>query len=60
MLALYMNSFPTFFYPLTVNYMGLGDKEVLPMALLSLGQSYGLMTHGPDHAGHLSYLRPGE
>ena len=55
-----MNSFPTFFYPLTVNYMGLGDKEVLPMALLSLGQSYGLMTHGPDHAGHLSYLRPGE
>ena len=50
-LNLFMNSFSDFFYPLTVNYMGLGDKELLPFALVSTGSTYGLVPHGPDHVG---------
>ena len=59
MLALYMNSFPKFFYPLSVNYMGWGDKEILAFAILSLGEDYGIVEDGPDHVGVLSYMRPG-
>ena len=60
MLSLYMNSFPKFFYPLTVNYMGFGDKEVLPLAILHFGQKYGLIEEGPDFVGHVGNYRPGE
>ena len=50
-LNLFMNSFSGFFYPLTVNYMGLGDKELLPFAIASAGGAYALVRHGPDHVG---------
>ena len=50
-LNLFMNSFSDFFYPLSVNYMGLGDKELLPFAIASNGDKYGLVPHGPDHVG---------
>lgn len=50
-LALFMNSHSEFFYPLTINYMGLGDKEIFSTALLHLGLPYGLVPHGPDHVG---------
>ncbi len=49
MLATYMNSFPNFYYPLTVNYMGWGDKEVLPMAILAMGQQYHLIKVRQGH-----------
>ena len=58
MLALYMNSFPSLFYPLTVNYMGMGDKETLPMAILHHGMTYGLIKEGPDSVGHASNDKP--
>mmetsp|Transcript_13429 Transcript_13429/g.56382 ORF Transcript_13429/g.56382 Transcript_13429/m.56382 type:complete len:253 (-) Transcript_13429:324-1082(-) len=51
LLACYMNSFPNLFYPLTVNYMGLGEKELLPVASIYFGLKYGLIRHGPDHVG---------
>ena len=50
-LNLFMNSHNKFFYPLTVSYMGLGDKELLPFAIASLEGTYGLVPHGPDHVG---------
>ena len=50
-LALFMNAHSEFFYPLTINYMGLGDKEIFSTALLHLGLPYGLVPHGPDHVG---------
>ena len=59
MLALYMNSHPDFFYPLSVNYMGIGDKEIIPMAILALDKEYGIVEDGPDHVGMLTYLRAG-
>ena len=59
MLALYMNSFPKFFYPLSVNYMGWGDKEILAFAILSLGEDYGIVEDGPDHVGIPDPLKPG-
>ena len=45
-LALFMNAHSEFFYPLTINYMGLGDKEIFSTALLHLGMPYGLVPHG--------------
>ena len=51
MLACYMNSFPSLFYPMSVNYMGLGDKEIFPLAAKYLGMNYGLVDEGPDHVG---------
>lgn len=33
--------------------MGLGDKELLPFAIASQGDKYGLIPHGPDHIGVL-------
>ncbi|QDZ22698.1 alpha-mannosyltransferase [Chloropicon primus] len=59
MFGLYMNSFPKFFYPLTVNYMGYGDKETLPIAFLHVGLRYGIVDEGPDLVGHLSNFRSG-
>ena len=50
-LALFMNAHSEVFYPLTVNYMGLGDKEIVAAAFLHLGVPYGLAQHGPDHVG---------
>jgi len=50
-LALFMNAHADFFFPLTINYMGLGDKEIVAMAFLYLGVEYGLVPHGPDHVG---------
>mmetsp|Transcript_3627 Transcript_3627/g.8631 ORF Transcript_3627/g.8631 Transcript_3627/m.8631 type:complete len:192 (-) Transcript_3627:198-773(-) len=50
-LATFMNAHSKFFFPLTVNYMGLGDKEIVAMAFLHLGMRYGLVPHGPDHVG---------
>ena len=50
-LALYMNAHWSLFYPLSVNYMGLGDKEILPLAFTFLGLRYGVIETGPDHVG---------
>ena len=50
-LALFMNSHSDFFYPLSIGYMGLGDKEIVAMSLLHLGLEYGLVSKGPDHVG---------
>lgn len=50
-LALFMNAHSDVFYPLTVNYMGLGDKEIVAAAFLHLGIPYGLSPKGPDHVG---------
>lgn len=50
-LALFFNAHSDVFYPLTVNYMGLGDKEIVSTAFLHLRQAYGLSPHGPDHVG---------
>ena len=50
-LAFFMNVHNEVFYPLSVNYMGLGDKEIIPMAFLHLKLPYGLVPHGPDHVG---------
>lgn len=50
-LAFFMNAHLDLFYPLTVNYMGLGDKEILAFAFLHLNVPYGLVPHGPDHVG---------
>ena len=50
-LAFFMNVHDEVFYPLTVNYLGLGDKEIIPMAFLHLKLPYGLVPHGPDHVG---------
>jgi hypothetical protein len=46
-----MNAHNDVFYPLTVNYMGLGDKEIVSTAFLHLKVPYGLAPHGPDHVG---------
>ena len=54
LLAYYMNSFPGLFYPLSVNFMGLGDKELFPLAAAYLGYEYGLVEKGPDHVGVMS------
>ena len=51
MLMLFMNSHSSVFYPLSVNYMGLGDKELLAMSMKSLGEPYSLVPFGPDHVG---------
>jgi len=51
LLAYYMNMFPTLFYPLSVNFMGLGDKELFAFAAAYLGEEYGLVEKGPDHIG---------
>ena len=45
-LALFFNAHSDVFYPLTVNYMGLGDKEIVSTAFLHLRQAYGLSPHG--------------
>lgn len=37
MLSHYMNNFPNIFYPLSVNFMGLGDKELFALATRYLG-----------------------
>ena len=50
-LALFMNAHSDFFYPLSVGYMGLGDKELVALAFNHLGRRYGLVPHGPDHVG---------
>lgn len=50
-LALYMTMNSNVFYPLTVGYMGYGDKEIIPYALRYLDISYGIVPHGPDHVG---------
>ena len=50
-LALFFNAHSDVFYPLTVNYMGLGDKEIVSTAFLHLRAPYGVAPHGPDHAG---------
>jgi alpha 1,2-mannosyltransferase len=51
MLACYMNHHWPLFYPLINNYMGFGDKELLPVALTYVGLSYGIISKGPDHIG---------
>ena len=51
MFMLFMNSHSSVFYPLSVNYMGLGDKELLAMSMKSLGEPYSLVPFGPDHVG---------
>jgi hypothetical protein len=38
-LALFMNAHSDFFFPLSINYMGLGDKEIMAMAFLHLGRA---------------------
>ena len=50
-LALFFNAHAAVFYPLTVNYMGLGDKEIVSTAFLHLRTPYGVAPHGPDHVG---------
>ena len=50
-LALFFNAHADVFYPLTVNYMGLGDKEIVSTAFLHLRAPYGVAPHGPDHVG---------
>jgi hypothetical protein len=50
-LALFFNAHSDVFYPLTVNYMGLGDKEIVSTAFLHLRVAYGVAPHGPDHVG---------
>ena len=50
-LALFFNAHADVFYPLTVNYMGLGDKEIVSTAFLHLRTPYGVAPHGPDHVG---------
>jgi len=52
MLAHFMNVNAHAFVPLTVNYMGWGDKELLPRALQAThGCSYGLVRTRPEHVG---------
>ena len=51
MVSMFMNANSGFFYGLTVNYMGIGDKELFAMAFLHLGTPYGLVSHGPDSVG---------
>ena len=54
MLSHHMNNFPNIFYPLSVNFMGLGDKELFALATRYLGNEYGLVEKGPDHIGVMS------
>jgi len=51
LLSLYMTINAHIFYPLTVGFMGFGDKEILPAALRFLNIEYGIVKHGPDHVG---------
>ena len=51
LLSLYMTINAAIFFPLTVGYMGFGDKEILPAALRFLDIEYGVVKHGPDHVG---------
>ena len=51
MLALFMNVHARAFVPLTVNYMGWGDKELLPRALQATHTAYALVQSHPEHVG---------
>ena len=51
LLSLYMTNNAHIFYPLTVGYLGFGDKEILPAALRFLNIEYSIVKHGPDHVG---------
>jgi len=57
MLAAFMNYNARVFVELTVNYMGWGDKELLPRALQATKTPYGLVSFAPEHVGVLSGQR---
>ena len=58
-LAAFMNVHREIFYPLTVNYMGMGDKELISTAFLHLQKPYGMEQRGPDHVGVRVHDRTG-
>ena len=57
-LALFFNAHADVFYPLTVNYMGLGDKEIVAMSLSAICGVADWCPHGPDHVGVRDPIAP--